>query len=125
MVGTLWNLNLFSHKCCANTAQSPSRVVLFAKHSFAPKLALGATPLAKTLHRSLFASLTQRATLVGLITRNPKGTSLVSAEQKNKAVRLDCLVLLCYLDRMDTVINECAQNIILPVHTSKEQYTDP
>ena len=32
---------------------------------------------------------------------------------------------LCYLDRMDAVINECAQNIILPVHTSKEQYTDP
>ena len=33
--------------------------------------------------------------------------------------------MLCYLDRMDAVINECAQNIILPVHTSKEQYTDP
>ena len=32
---------------------------------------------------------------------------------------------MCYLDRMDAVINECAQNIILPVHTSKEQYTDP
>ena len=48
--------------------RSPSCVLLFARRSLAPKLALGATPLAKTIHRIVFASLTQRATLVGLIT---------------------------------------------------------
>ena len=35
-------------------------------------LALWATPLTKTIHRIVFASLTQRATLVGLITLSTK-----------------------------------------------------
>ena len=35
-------------------------------------LALWATPLAKTVHRTVFAALTQRAPLVGLITRYEK-----------------------------------------------------
>ena len=39
---------------------SPSCVVLFTRHSRIPKLALWATPLAKTCHRHFFASLTQQ-----------------------------------------------------------------
>ena len=35
-------------------------------------LALWATPLAKTVHRTVFAALTQRAPLVGLITQRKK-----------------------------------------------------
>ena len=35
-------------------------------------LALWATPLAKTVHRTVFAALTQRASLVGLITQRKK-----------------------------------------------------
>ena len=46
--------------------QSPSCVVLCAMHSLASKLALWATPFAKTPHRGVFAALTQRAMPVGI-----------------------------------------------------------
>ncbi len=65
--------------------RSPSCVVLFSMHSIAPKLALGATSLEKTCHRHLFSSLTQRATLVVLITPKPIYWSKFSRNKKKLA----------------------------------------
>ena len=62
--------------------RSPSCVVLCAMHSLASKLALWATPFAKTPHRGVFAALTQRATLVGITRRAERASHTPKAKKK-------------------------------------------
>ena len=62
---------------------SPSCVVLCVNHRFTSKLALWATPLDKIAVQAILPSLTQRAPLVGLITRRKK---------KSTSIEVLCLV---------------------------------
>ena len=78
--------------------QSPSCVVLCAMHSLASKLALWATPVAKTPHRGVFAALTQRAMPVG-INREHKAQS-PPPQPTQKGHRMVSFAL-CYIDKTD------------------------
>ena len=62
-------------------------------------LALWATPLSKTIHRIVFDSLTQRATLIGLITRYIKRRTDMVRRNVDEVNNLDIYVPKAQLEK--------------------------
>ena len=62
-------------------------------------LALWATPLSKTIHRIVFDSLTQRATLIGLITRYIKRRTDMVRHNVDEVNNLDIYVPKAQLEK--------------------------